>query len=109
MASKPDPTEMPPRHPDDTPAKLVIRDQKNPRSYLCARVETDGTLLYEGCDADPKLENFVGRDEYEYALAIKPEQKDAVLLHLLRERFASVHDFKAWLQARGIASEFGSF
>ncbi len=47
--------------------------------------------------------------DVEYWFTVRPEDKDAVLLHLIQSRFSSVHDFRARLAERGVESEFQRF
>ena len=51
-----------------------------------------------------------GRDEYEFWATVAPDQKDALLLALIVERFGGQGDavdrFRGWLTAHGIPHEF---
>jgi hypothetical protein len=43
--------------------------------------------------------------DYEYDVTISKEWKDTVLLHLAKERFKTVSEFKKWLDEKEIPSE----
>src|SRR5688572_10370420 len=90
--------------------QLTIRDERDERSYsfLCAKIADDGALVLEGVDGGAEVERLFGDSDYEYRLTVKPEDKDAVLLHLVKAQFASAHAFKQWLAERGIEASFQS-
>ncbi|MGH9602506.1 MAG: hypothetical protein ACRD24_08975 [Terriglobales bacterium] len=58
-----------------------------------------------------KAERFPDPAEYPKWLALKeiPDDPDSVLLWLITVRFKGDVDFREWLEAKGIASEFSSW
>jgi hypothetical protein len=93
------------------PTQLTIRDERDDRSSSFAQVKIgdDGAFVFEGVDAGPDVEKFFGDSDFEYWLRVKPEDKDAMLLHLVKEHFGSVHAFKEWLAQHQITAEFTSY
>lgn len=91
--------------------QLEIRDEKARGGYstLLAKIDDHGALVLEGCDAGKDMEKFFGDGDFEYWLTIPAEFKDTVLLHLIKERFTSAHDMRAWLEQKGIPCEFTSY
>ena len=74
------------------------------------RVDADGNLVLAGYCAGPLAERFFGDDDWEYWLTVAADQKDRLLLELLREKYVgdtlAERHFRAWLEARGIAYSF---
>ena len=97
--------------PTKTECSLTIRDERDEHSYSSAQVEIkeDGTLVFEGVDGGAGIEKLYGDSDFEYWLQIKAEDKNLVLLHLIKSQFTSVHDFKKWLVERGIKAEFSCY
>ena len=93
-----------------SPKQLVVRDDRDDRSSSFAEVKIveDGTFVFEGVDAGPDVEKFCGDSDFEYWLRVRAEDKDAMLLHLVKEHCGSVHALKEWLAQRQIAAEFTS-
>src|SRR5262245_56737997 len=93
------------------PTQLTIRDERDDRSSSFAQVKIGdgGEFVFEGVDAGPDVEKFFGDGDFEYWLRVKTEHKDAMLLHLVREHFGSVHALKEWLAQRQIPAEFTSY
>jgi len=91
----------------DPISKITIRYEKTEDGYseLLAEINDAGDLVLDGCDAGRGVERAFGDWDHEYWLTIPKEYRDSVLLHLIKDRFASVHDLKAWLDERGIPSE----
>ena len=78
-----------------------------------AKIMPDGSLQVSGYDIGVAAQDFVGHDDYEYDVIVKPEHKDALLLALLADRFggdprASSH-FQAYLDAKGIPYDFDTW
>jgi len=86
--------------------KLFDRQTDTDHQVLTARITDAGDLILEGQDLGPIAKEFWGDDEYEYSRTVTAAHVPAVLLHLISERFQSDTDFKAWLDAKGIASTF---
>jgi hypothetical protein len=93
------------------PTQLTIRDERNSTSSSSAAVKIDesGDLVFEGVETGPAAEQCFGDSDYEYWLRVRAADKDAVLLHLIKAQFTSVHAFRTWLAERGITSELTSF
>ena len=91
--------------------KLIMRDDMNSGgySYLVAQIDEHGNLVLEGVDGGKDVEKFLGDSDYEYWLTIPQEFKEAALLHLIKERFSSVHDLKAWLEEKQIPCNYTSY
>jgi hypothetical protein len=75
-------------------------------------VDADGDLIVSGHDSGEAVSNLFGSPTYDHWVVVGEEDKDLVLLHLLRERFADARaasaEFLAWLQGREIPHEVGS-
>ena len=100
----------------DLPDKVQIRYERFERGYreLAACVDAGGELVLDGCDAGDDVKRWSGDWDYEYTLTVPAAHRDRVLLQLVKEKVlsddtASVHTFKAWLQAHGIESTFWSY
>ena len=91
--------------------------------FLGARLLENGDLVVEGQDIGSAVEQFWGEREYEYQLTVAAQYVPALLLCLLQLHFpgnhnataefatgfATVSDFRAWLDAYGIPSDFISY
>lgn len=95
----------------DLPRELTIRDERRDdgSSVLRVKIEDDGTLTLEGYESGDAIKRTFGDFDYEYWLRVKPEFKDAVLLHLVRERFDLSSMFEQWLDDHGIPTDLQSF
>ncbi len=95
----------------DPITRIVIRHEKTTTGYseLIARVDVSGELVLDGCDAGASVEETTGDWDYEYWVTVSPLFKDTVLLHLIKERFNSVHEMSEWLGSLGIPSKFMSY
>ena len=91
--------------------RITLIDEKTERVAvrLVARIADDGDLILEGQDSGKLVEETFGDGDYEYALKVAADLKDTVLLHLIKERFATDGEFRAWLEEKKIACEFWSF
>lgn len=93
------------------PTELLIRHEKFDDGYreLLVRIDSDGDLVLDGCDAGELARETFGDWDYEYWLTVPAEWKDTLLLHLVKERFSSVHDMQEWLEKREIPGKFTSY
>lgn len=91
--------------------KIKMIESKSERIsvYLEAKIKENGDLVLEGQDIGEFVEEQFGDSDYEYSLSVKAEYKDTILLNLIKEKFANDSEFKAWLEEKGIPSEFWSF
>lgn len=96
---------------DAKPTELLIRHEKFDDGYseLLVRIGPGGELVLDGCDAGEDVRQHFGDWDYEYWLTIPAESKDTLLLHLVKERFSSVHDMQEWLEKREIPGKFTSY
>lgn len=96
---------------DAKPTELLIRHEKFDDGYseLLVRIDPDGDLVLDGCDAGELARETFGDWDYEYWLTVPAEWKNTLLLHLVKERFSSVHDMQEWLEKREIPSKFTSY
>ncbi len=78
-------------------------------STLTATINEKGDLVLEGFDIGELVKAYWGDSDYEYARTVAAAYTPAVLLWLIKERFATDSEFKAWLDAKGIPSEFWSY
>lgn len=88
-------------------AELVLKQiLKGERfEWLTVRIDDTGDLLLEGQDTAPIIERF--RDiDYEYWLTVGKDDKDTVLLHLIRDRFDNATAFREWLAQYHIPCRF---
>jgi hypothetical protein len=93
-------------------AQVTLRDERSADgevSLLEAYVESGGDLVIEGYDAGASVKRAWGDADYEYWRRVKREHVPLVLLHLIKERFASDVDFHKWLREKNIPDEFSSW
>ena len=98
--------------PEPSEHRLTIFDfraQDNEHHILTALLNSSGDLVLEGYDIGPSVEKFFGDSDYEYWRTVKAEHVPLVLLHLIKDRFEKESDLKAWLDEKGIPSEFSSY
>lgn len=78
-----------------------------------ARIMPDGSLQLSGYDIGEAVQQFVGHEDYEYDVIVKPEHKDVLLLALLADRLGgdarATSHFTQFLEAKGIAYEFDTW
>jgi hypothetical protein len=95
--------------------RLVVRrtDDGATVSVVEVVVTESGDLVMEGQDVGEAPTEFFGDGDYEYWVTVRGSGKDAVLLRLLADRFASEgapsSAFMEWLTANGIEFEFATF
>lgn len=91
--------------------ELVMYEDRTSDGYhvLTARINDHDDLTLEGVDADKDTEKFFGDSDYEYWLTVPKDFKETILLHLIKERFSSVHDLKAWLEEKDIPLTLTSY
>lgn len=80
--------------------------------HVVAFVDADGDLIALGHDVGTELHMLHEHRTYDHWIVVGSEQRDRVLLELLRERFdgapAPTAEFMQWLQSHGIPHEVGS-
>jgi hypothetical protein len=78
------------------------------RIEVSVAVDDNGDLIISGHDTG----RVPGDRSYDYWVVVGEEDKDLVLLHLMRERFSDClapgAEFMDWLQGHGIRHEVGS-
>jgi len=91
--------------------KIIINIKNNEDGYseLTANITEKGDLVIDGCDAGELAEEMFGDWDYEYWLTIPEKFKDTIMLHLIKDRFSSVHEIEKWLDQLEIPSEFSSY
>jgi hypothetical protein len=67
-------------------------------------IDENKNLHLGSFDFGPEVDKMWGHD-YEYDVTISKEWKDTVLLHLAKERFKTVSEFKKWLDEKETPSE----
>jgi hypothetical protein len=92
----------------ERPKQLTIRDERNGDiySFCCVRIDDSGSLVLEVVDGGPEVERMFGDSDVEAFVRVMPEDKDALLLHLVKAQFSSADAFRKWLAERGIESGF---
>lgn len=93
------------------PLHVNILNRKNGSDTELIWLETglDGSFKLSGQDVGPAAEETWGRDEYEYTVRVSAEDKNRLLLELLKEKYQDTRcsqDFKTWLEAHNILYEF---
>lgn len=77
-----------------------------------ASVDANGNLIVYGHDVWAAPDPFAATRSYDHWVVVPEEDKDFVLLQLLRERFldgpAPSAEFMSWLEAHAIPHEVGS-
>jgi hypothetical protein len=82
-------------------------------SHIDALVDANGDLVLEGHDTGAAPLAVFGDSDYEWWVRVSAENRDAVLLNLLAERFggaeATSSAFMQWLDEKGIAYKLDSY
>lgn len=76
---------------------------------LVAKIDDDGDLVLEGYDIGKAVAEHWGDSDYEYWLRVASDDKDTVLLWLIKERFTASSEFRQWLDDKGIPNKFASW
>jgi hypothetical protein len=99
------------KHMNDPLNQLVIKSEVygEERTDLKLIIEPDGTLVMDGCDSGPRVEEAWGDSDYEYWVKVAPQWKDTVLMRLIAERFNTSSEFMEWLKNKGIPYDFDSY
>jgi hypothetical protein len=86
--------------------ELVVRRQSWGResSLLVVCIEPSGDLVLRLTEGGPLADEMLGGDQ-EYWETVPAAFKDAVMVHLLKERFGRKREFKRWLQAPGAVKD----
>jgi len=91
--------------------ELTIRrnDYEDGYDELKVRIDDEGGLVLDGVDAGPTIAAVVGDWDHEYTETVSQAWKDSVLLHLVKERFDKISDFRTWCEERGIPTVYSSW
>ena len=91
--------------------QITIAESKTERcsSSLIARIDAESNLVLEGYDIGELVREQWGDSDYEYGLKVAADDKDTVLLWLIKERFPTDSEFRECLNSKGIPSEFHSW
>lgn len=97
--------------------KINIYDRRSGKKdhyVLDIEINDEGSLVFEGYDIGDTVKEYWGDSDYEYWLTIKTEHLNTLLLHLIKECFdqkifTNDSEFRTWLDAKGISSEFSSW
>jgi hypothetical protein len=92
---------------------VLNREGGGTSSTLSVAFNERGDLVMEGQDVGRAPEEVFGDDDYEYWVTVPADQKDRLLLHLVKalvdEGATPSSSFMAWLKEREIPYEFSSF
>jgi hypothetical protein len=81
--------------------------------YIDAEISKEGGLIVSGQDLGKAPEEFWGDSDYEYMVLVKRDQRDLLLLSLIKEKFGGTaqafSNFREYLIKEGIPYEFGSW
>ncbi len=76
-------------------------------------LKDDGTIVLEGQDMGPTVEEVWGDTDYEYWVRVAPPSLPKLAFELLREKFAgrldAVQAFRDWCLAHGVEHKFGNY
>ena len=90
--------------------QLHHEDVNGTQRTISAGIGVDGDLVLSAQDLGKAPQAVWNRDEYEFWATVAPDQKDALLLALIADRFGGQGDavdrFRDWLTAHGIPHEF---
>ncbi|HUY00034.1 MAG TPA: hypothetical protein VMV49_10805 [Candidatus Deferrimicrobium sp.] len=91
--------------------RITIYDIRTESSHstLEACIDDQGDLVLEGYDIGDFVKEYWGDSDYEYWLRVKAEHVPAVLLWLIQERFKTDSEFRNWLDAKKIPSQFDNY
>ncbi|MDF1538091.1 MAG: hypothetical protein P1Q69_04230 [Candidatus Thorarchaeota archaeon] len=91
----------------------LVEERGETSVFIDAEIDADGRLIITGEDIGKTPEEFWGDSDYEYWVAVEPDQKDRVLLALIETLYKGdmqvVSKFRNLLSEKGIPSEFGSW
>ncbi len=71
------------------------------RGKIDISIKENGDLDMGLFEFGEMVEKYKGGD-YEYDLVVAKEDKDSVLLHLIKEKFENTSGFKKWLEEHNI-------
>lgn len=104
---------------DNISDSVVLRNERDDLDirYLSASLTKSGSLLIEGHDLGPKVEEILGYREYEWTLTIQASEISALLnalrtegslLHALKESFSNKNagNLEVFLKEHDISYEF---
>jgi hypothetical protein len=76
--------------------------------HVVAKIDDEENLVLEGYDIGKYVKEHWGDSDYEYWLRVARDDKDTLLLWLIKERFTTSSQFKQWLDDKGIPNKFDS-
>jgi len=83
------------------------------RRVIWIETSPEGAVTLMAQDLGKRVEEIWGDSDYEFWFGVKAEQKDALLIALLKERFGgngdAVDAFRAFCATTGIPGEGGSW
>jgi hypothetical protein len=81
--------------------------------FIDVEIDDKGDIILSGQDLGKAPMEFWGDSDYEYWTIVKRDQKDLLLLSLIKEKFGgnvkAFSNFKEYLIKEGIPYEFGSY
>jgi hypothetical protein len=76
-------------------------------------LKDDGSIVLEGQDMGPAVEQVWGDTDYEYWVRVAPPALPKLAFELLAEKFAgqldAVQAFRDWCRTRAVEHEFGNY
>jgi len=91
--------------------EIVLSETRTDVSYeqKLARIEDNGDLVIEYYDRSPVALKLFGDSDYELWPTVRAEQKDTVLLELIKDKFSDRTSIQDWLTQKGFPYELESY
>jgi hypothetical protein len=99
----------------DNPKRIRLFQHERDSVFSTTDLEIapNGSLQLSGYDVGELVQQFVGHDDYEYDVIVRPEHKDQLLLALLADRFggnsSASSQFMQFLKSKGIPYAFDTW
>jgi hypothetical protein len=91
---------------------IEIARQTRPEcdTSISARIETDGSLRFEGGDVGELPKRMFGDEDYEYWVTVPTAEIGRLILFLLKEKYGgninAVDEFRGFCETNGVRHEF---
>ncbi|TFG26305.1 hypothetical protein EU528_14645 [Candidatus Thorarchaeota archaeon] len=98
---------------ESNPRIRLYEKQGETSIYIDAEIDKEGNLIVSGQDLGKAPEEFWGDSDYEYMVFVKKDQRDMLLLSLIKEKFGgnakAFSNFRDFLEKYNIKYEFDSW
>ncbi len=99
---------------NESNSRLRLYEKRGETSiFIDVEIDDNGNVFMSGQDVGEAPKKFWGDSDYEYWTIVKQEQKDLLLLSLIKDKFGgnakAVSNFNDYLTKEGIPYEGGSY